>query len=257
MVMVIFLRLFPLTLLCWSLVACQLGGHEIHTRTPHIPVFPEIVKDDHSTTSNPYWNQFTIYQDEIKVKVSTGNFYRTHNPAIIGALGTHYRFKGNYYLFMMTEGAGIQYDWFTSEKSKISIGLYGGFDVNHGAQLSYAREMGALWDGKITPYFSIQRRTSNIYIKCLPNPETGNCAFNDTTGSNEIWAKEQILEYIFGIQLGRFKLGSKGRTTVNFKGEIGLNQVLSHRIDRETYPSDYEHTGDALMIGFHAGFNLW
>lgn len=251
---------FSTLLLLWFsffLTACQLGGHHIETRTPHIPVFPEITPQQNATTSNPYWNHFTVYNDEVSIKLSNGANYRTHNPAIIGALGTHYRFKDDYYLFMMTEGWGGQYDWFTSDKSKVSFSLYAGFDVNHGAQFSYAHELGDLWDGKITPYLSVQRRTVNMYVRCTPNPETGDCAYNDPVGKNEVWVKEQVVNVILGVQLGRFKLGSKGRTTINFKGEVGWNHVLSHEIDRELYPSDYTHNQDALMIGFHAGFNLW
>lgn len=240
-----------------SLTGCQLGGHRISTRTPHIPVFPEIVKDKNATTSNPYWNHFTVYNDEISIKLSNGSNYRTHNPMIIGALGTHYRFEKNYYLFMMTEGAGAQYDWFPGVSQKISLSLYGGFDVNHGAQVSYAREVGEFLNGKVTPYISLQRRTVNIYLLCRPNPETGTCAYNDYVGWNEVWFKQQVVNFVLGLQLGRFKLGEKGRTTVNFKGELGWNHVLSHEIDRERFPAEPEYYKDSLMIGIHAGFNLW
>lgn len=237
------------------LSACEGMDKRLYERTPHIPVFAGIVKGAESD-SNPYWSRFTAVNDEVTVRMDTGGIHTPEKPSLYGSLGTYYRMPKDYYLYMMTGGYGVQYDYFIGDDMKISPSLYLGFAGTKGASFSISKKVGSYRDGDLIAYAAVQRQEIRMHLFCIDTENS--CSAAALNGKNEVRAHQDILNYLVGLQMGRFKLGSKGNTTLLFKVELGLHEVLSNKITYEQFaPTNFEPEKSAPLISFYADFTLW
>ncbi len=252
--MVVIIKLIFITLIITQ-IGCELPAFKKNIRSPHMPVFADFVPGTEST-SNPYWFRATTYWDKQELDMNTGGIHRPEHPTPISSMGTHYKFENDYYLYAMTEGVGAQWDVKNWGQSKLAIGILTGFNKNYGFQVIYSQKMGEFMKAPVIPYISLQRRTIRQQVGCSAFGDHY-CADRDYSTNNEIEAHEDIFNAFLGVEVGRIKLGTKGNTTVNVKVEIGTNQIMSRRIDREIFPSNYKHTNGGFIFSVHSGFTLW
>jgi len=236
-------------------VGCELPAYKKNVRSPHMPVFADLSEGEKSS-SNPYWFRVTSYWDKQEITTNQGTIHRPEHPTVISSMGTHYKFEKDIYIYGLTESLGIQWDFKYLNQSKLALGLLAGFNKNYGVQIIYSHKTGNFLGAPVIPYLSLQRRTSRLQVGCDAYG-THYCAQGDYSSENTIEAHEDLFNALVGVEMGRFKIGSKGNTTVNIKVEAGTNQILSRFIDRENFPSNYTHSNGGFIFSVHAGFTLW
>lgn len=241
-------------ILFFFLSACENMNSKKYTRTPHMPIFPEVTPNERSR-SNPYWTRFTAYEDKASVKLNNLETHNADSPSIVGALGTHYRWPQNIYFYAMTGGSGLQYDYFINEKSKISPQIYLGIEGNRGIQVSYSHLVTSIFDVPLTAFLAVQRQEIFVEIEC--NTNNGKKPCNKSLGVNHVFADQDVMNTLVGLQWGRYKIGSKGYTSVNFRLELGVHKVLSGKIKKEDYPSGFTWEESSPMVAFTTDFTLW
>ncbi len=238
------------------LSSCQMAEYRNNERSPHLPFFPDIVKSQ-SYKSNPYFTRSEIYFEDQRITLSDGKTHFPTSPTINASIGTNYRFANNYYIYAMTKGAGVQYDFFPwQNNSKISLGALAGWDRNWGVSLNYAQEVARIFNGEITPYVSLQRRRSLLLIRCDAS-SGASCAGDGTLAENRVEIGEDIFNFIIGVQFGRFRLGNEGNTTLNFRVEGGTQNLLSREVIRESYPSNYQNSMSSALLSLYGEITLW
>lgn len=237
------------------MTGCEGLDKKLYERTPHIPVFAGIVKGKESE-SNPYWSRFTSINDSAEIRMDNGGTHVPDRPSMYGSLGTYYRMPKDYYLFMMTGGYGIQYDYFLNESTKISPAAYLGFAGTKGFSLSVSKKLGQFMDGDLVAYLAVQRQEIRVHLFCVPSDDS--CSSGGLGGQNEVKAHQDIMNYFVGLEMGRFKIGTKANTTVLFRVELGMHNVLSDKITYErSAPTNYKPDSASPLISMAADFTLW
>lgn len=249
-----FLRLYFLSLLLVTLSACEGLDKRLYERTPHIPVFAGIEKGAESK-SNPYWSRFAAVNDSIEVKTTTNGTHIPDRPSMYGSLGTYYRSPENYYFYMMTGGYGAQYDIFLSDSMKISPSIWLGFSGRKGASLSLSKKVGEYRDGDVIVYAAFQRQEIKVDLFCIDSKDS--CSSGGLKGDAKVQASQDIMNSILGVQLGRFQIGKKGYTTVLFKLEVGMHEVLNNKITSDPYTSGFSPDTASPLVSAYADFTLW
>lgn len=249
------IKLLTLVFFLVTLIGCEIPATKKNIRSPHLPVFADISEGQESL-SNPYWVRFTSVNDDPSITLSDGYKLIPDKPSMVGTLGTHYRFKNNYYGYVMTDGAGIQYDSRHWDNGKVGFGGFIGVNQSWGLQVLAAQKVGNIGNGSVILYTSLQRRGGYQLIAC--EEEQGMiCRPDAPASSNRVISQHQAIDLIIGTELGRFKMGSIGNNTLNFKIELGYNKILSRSLYKEDSPSNLQQNDDNFTVGVHTGFTLW
>lgn len=247
--------IFNLILILFLTSACQNLNFKRASRTPRIPVFTEMNKGSESD-SNPYWSEFTGYFDNIEITLDNGKKHKPQNPSLTGSLGTYYRMPIDLYVYMMTEGAGMQYDFFWWTNGKVSPGLWYGVKGKWGGHLSVFQKLGDAFGAPITTFFSLQRQGIHLDIECRSEHGTS-CAEDGSLGQNYVVADQEVMNYVLGLDWGRVKVGTQGNVTFKFRLEAGLQQVISQGIHFERTVSDFNGKTTVPMVSFYGDLALW
>ncbi len=234
---------------------CEVPLTRKNIRSPHLPVFAEITPQTKSP-SNPYWIRFAGVDDDVSITLSDGYVFKPDRPTLIGTLGTHYRFNNDYYIYAMTDGIGTQYDAWFNDDSKAGMGAFIGVNSSWGVQVFAAKKMGQLFGVDITLYSSLQRRDGYQHIVC-ENLQGALCREGAPTSNNNMRSQHKAIDYILGAEIGRIKIGDLGNTTLNFKFEVGYNQILNQELEFENFPSNFTQNKNNLFFSLHSGFTLW
>lgn len=236
-------------------IGCEIPANRKNIRSPHLPVFADL-NEGKSSTSNPYWFRITAINNEPQINLNDGYVFKPDRPTLYGTIGTHYKFKNNYYAYAMTDGIGFQKDLNYWSNGKWGVGAFIGIRNSWGLQIMASQNIGQIYNGEVLIYTSIQRRSGYHKVACELE-ENIPCREEAPTSENSMTSEHETLDVIIGTELGRFKMGDKGNTTVNIKLELGYNKILSRKVTAQTYTSNFKVSDDNLTLGLHYGINLW
>lgn len=252
--MKIFIYAFSILSFLLSL-GCESPLTRKNIRSPHMPVFSQITPNEESS-SNPYWVRFSTINDDTQITLNDSYLFVPDKPTAIGSIGTHYRLKSNYYGYVMTDGIGIQHDSVFWTDSKAGLGAFVGINNSWGVQAFYAHKVGALFNGNVILYTSLQRRGGYHFVAC-EEAEGQLCRPEAPTSTNRMRSQHNAIDLLIGTELGRFKMGEKGNTTLNFKVELGYNKILNRTLDFEQYPSNFQENDENMVFSLHTGITLF
>ena len=247
------IRILALVISAIFFFGCQ-SAIKVNNRSPLLPVFPEIESDEFSKT-NPYFQAVTQFFDTQTITLSDGTEYKVEPPYLTSPIGTFYRFPFHLYVYGMTDGAGLQWDFWHWGSGKMAVSGLGGFHGNFGGQILASQQVGHWGELPIVPYIAVQRRVSRTLIQCAPT-QSDFCVEGSTRGRNTVRILEDTWNPLIGVQLGRFLVKDNSNTTVYFKLEAGLNTVVSKKVIFEAFPSNYTHTNGSF-INLETGFTIW
>ncbi len=238
------------------LAGCETSQTERNFRSPHLPIFPEITPGKESP-SNPYWARISAIGDNQKMTLNDTSEFEPDSPTKVGTIGTHYRFPANIYTYAMTDGVGLQWDFFHWNHGKLAAGVFAGTDQTWGAQLIAAKQVGAIGEGFATLFASFQIRQEDLLLECL-SVDNRNCQEPSTLSNNRVRFRNQVSDLLVGVQLGEFPLGQEGLSRFYVNLELGFRTV-GHRfqIEEKHSPSNYEQLDSQPQYGLTLGVALW